>query len=279
MKYFEPASIEEAVGLLNSEEDARCVSGGATLVAMMNADLLSPSALIGLRNISELKGITKIDRSLRIGAMTTHASIEKSNLFEAASSVINRAAQQIAHPPVRNMGTIGGSISHADPAADFPTALLAADASIEVHGPSGIRQIPAGEFFIDYYETARADNEIVSAIIVPFGPAIARGEHVKVARVDGDYATAVVSLVLAMEKDVCNYARIAVGAVASTPLHLDEADAVLCGSNLSPDHIAKAAQLLVQAADPIDDVRGSAEYRRMLIPRLLKRAIYNLQSA
>jgi aerobic carbon-monoxide dehydrogenase medium subunit len=279
MKYFEPASIEEALNLLNSEEDARCVSGGATLVAMMNADLLSPSALIGLRNISKLEGITKIDQGLRIGAMTTHATIAQSELFEAASSVINRAAQQIAHPPIRNMGTIGGSISHADPAADFPTSLLAADATIEVHGTNGIRQIPAGDFFIDYYETAAADNEIVSAIIVPFGPLKARGEHVKVARVDGDFATVAVSLVLAMEKDVCNYARIAVGAVASTPLHLDEADALLCGSNLSADSIAKAANLLVKAADPIDDVRGSAEYRRLLIPRLLKRAINNLQPA
>jgi len=209
--------------------------------------------------------------------MTTHASIAKSTMFEAGTSVINRAAQQIAHPPIRNMGTIGGSISHADPAADFPTALLAANASIEVQGRDGPRQIPAGEFFIGYYETAVSDNEIVTAILVPAGPENADGEHVKVTRVDGDFATVSVSLVLAIENDLCSFARIAVGAVASTPLHLDKADAVLSGSALSEDDIAKAAAILVEASDPIDDVRGSAEYRRALIPRLLKRAVNQIQ--
>ena len=277
MKYFEPSSIDEAIAILAREENARCVSGGATLVAMMNADLIAPAALVGLRCVNGLEGISKNGEGLRVGAMTTHASIAKSTMFEAGTSVINRAAQQIAHPPIRNMGTIGGSISHADPAADFPTALLAANASIEVQGPDGPRQIPAHEFFIGYYETAVSDNEIVTAILVPAGPENADGEHVKVTRVDGDFATVSVSLVLAIENDLCSFARIAVGAVASTPLHLDKADAVLSGSALSEDNIAKAAAILVEASDPIDDVRGSAEYRRALIPRLLKRAVNQIQ--
>ena len=279
MKYFEPTSIDEAVAILASEDDARCVAGGATLVAMMNADLLSPSALVGLRRIDELEGITKTEEGLRIGAMTTHASIAKSDLFEAGMSVIHRAANQIAHPPVRNMGTIGGSISHADPAADFPTALIAANASIEIRGENGPRLIHADDFFLGYYETAVAENEIVSAVLVPAGPANARGEHVKVTRVDGDFATASVSLVLTIDNDKCTYARIAVGAVAATPLHLDEADAVLTDSALEADIIAKAGAILVSASDPIDDVRGSANYRRTLIPRLLKRAVSNIQAA
>ncbi|MFT5132574.1 MAG: carbon-monoxide dehydrogenase medium subunit, partial [Gammaproteobacteria bacterium] len=238
MKYFEPTSIDEAVAILAREEDARCVSGGATLVAMMNADLLSPGTLVGLRRVSGLTGITKTDEGLRIGAMTTHATIALSTLFDAGTSVINRAANQIAHPPIRNMGTIGGSISHADPAADFPTALLAANATIEVTGPNGPRHIPVDDFFLGYYETAVGENEIVSAILVPWGPAEASGEHVKVTRVDGDFATVSVSLVLAVDKNNCTYARIAVGAVAATPLHLDEADAVLTGSTLSSEDIA-----------------------------------------
>ncbi|MCZ6796875.1 MAG: xanthine dehydrogenase family protein subunit M [Gammaproteobacteria bacterium] len=273
MKYFEPTSINEAVAILAREDDARCVSGGATLVAMMNADLLSPSTLVGLRRVSGIEGITRTEEGLRIGAMTTHASIAKSDLFDAGMVVINRAANQIAHPPIRNIGTIGGSISHADPAADFPTALIAANASIEVNGLDGQRQIPADAFFLGYYETAVGENEIVTAIIVPIGPANARGEHVKVTRVDGDFATVSVSLVLAVDNNLCTYARIAVGAVAATPLHLDEADAVLTGSALDANDIAEAAAILVKAADPIDDVRGSANYRRALIPRLLKRAV------
>jgi len=278
MKYFEPTSIDEAISILAREEDARCIAGGATLVAMMNADLLTPSALVALRRISELEGITKNDQGLRIGAMTTHATIAKSTLFEAGMSVISRAASQIAHPPIRNMGTIGGSISHADPAADFPTALIAANATVEVAAEGGRRHIPAGDFFVNYYETALTGHEIVTAILVPFGPANAKAEHVKVTRVDGDFATVSVSLVLAVNKGKCNYARIAVGAVAATPLHRDEADAVFTGSELNADDIASAADILVRAADPIDDVRGSADYRRALMPRLLKRAVHQIKA-
>lgn len=278
MKYFEPTSIDEAVAILAREDDARCVAGGASLVAMMNADLLSPSALVGLRRVSGIEGITSSDEGLRIGAMTSHATIARSDLFTAGTAVIHRAANQIAHPPIRNMGTIGGSISHADPAADFPTALIAANASIEVSGLDGQRQVPANEFFLGYYETAVGENEIVSAILVPNGPANASGEHVKVTRVDGDFATVSVSLVLATDNNKCSYVRIAVGAVAPTPLHLDEADAVLTGSALDANAISKAAAILVEASDPIDDMRGSADYRRALIPRLLKRAVSHLHT-
>ena len=277
MKYFEPSSVEEALAILEREEDACCVAGGASLVAMMNADLLSPSALVGLRGIESIEGIQATGDGLRIGAMTSHANIVRSELFTAGMTVIQRAASQIAHPPIRNMGTIGGSISHADPAADFSCALLAANAQIDVQGPNGERQIPVDSFFRDYYETALNDNEIVTAINVPRGPENALGEHLKVVRVDGDYATVALSLVMAMDKDTCSYARIAAGAVAATPIHLDEADAALVDSGLEQADIETAAALLVEASDPIDDVRGSAEYRRKLIPRLLSRAVSKLR--
>lgn len=276
MKYFEPTSVAEAISILAREDNAHCVAGGATLVAMMNADLLSPSALVGLRCINEIKGITQTGDGLRIGAMTTHASIASSDSFKAGQLVIRKAANQIAHPPIRNMGTIGGSISHADPAADFPSALIAANASIEISAKDDRRLVKADEFFHGYYETAVADNEIVTAITIPAGPGNARGEHIKVTRVDGDYATASVSLVLAVENGKCSHARIALGAVAATPLHLVEADAMLLGSTLSEDDIARAAAVLAEAADPIDDVRGSASYRLKLIPRLLKRAVISI---
>ena len=278
MRYLEPASIDEALAILASEDDARCVAGGATLVAMMNADLLSPGLLIGLRGIKELQGISENDSGLRIGAMTTHETIANSTLFRSGLELIPRAARQIAHPPVRRMGTIGGSISHADPAADFPTALVATNASIEISSTKGSRLVAAKEFFLGYYETATAEDEIVSAIVLPHGPAAAKGDHVKVNRVDGDYATVSVSLVLEMQNHLCSYARIAVGAVAATSLHLDEADAALSGTALTEEDISRAAALLVEAADPIDDMRGSADYRRKLIPRLLARAVANLAS-
>ena len=276
MKYVEPTSIEEALAFLGEEEDARCIAGGATLVAMMNADLVSPPRLVGLRLIDELEGINRTDDGIRIGAMTRHETIANSDMFENGLSVVTRAASQIAHPPIRRMGTIGGSISHADPAADFPCALVAANASVEICGADGRRVVPADDFFLGYYETATGENELVSAILLPNCPENTSGEHVKVARVDGDYATVAVSLVLGMENDTCTCARIAVGAVAGQPLHSDEADNKLLGSTLSENDINEAGAILAEAADPVNDVRGTADYRRRLIPRLLKRAVNNL---
>ena len=278
MKYVEPTSLSEALGFLAGDDEARCLAGGATLVAMLNADLVEPSTLIGLRRIDELAGITVTGDQLRIGAMTTHAQVAVDDRLTGNAAVVRDAARQIAHPAIRNMGTIGGAICHADPNADFPGALVAANAVLEAVGTSGSRHIPAAEFFLDYLETALEEDEILSAVIVPVDPAGAMGKHLKFSRTHGDYATISISLVLVRDAGACSYARVAVGSAGPTPLHLDEADAILTGSALSEDTIKQAGSKLVEAADPADDVRGSAEYRRMIIPGLLQRAVNELQA-
>jgi len=269
----EPTSVREVLDELARDEDARCLAGGATLVAMMNADLLAPSALIGLRQLTDLKGITIDNGRVRIGAMTTHSEIAKEMSLSGAAAVVRDAAGQIAHPAIRNMGTIGGSICHADPAADFAPALVAANASVEAVGTGGTREIPISEFFLDYFETALNRDEILTAVIVPLAPEAAVGRHLKFARVEGDYATVSISVVVQLSGKECTYARVAAGSVGPIPVHLEEADAVLTGSKLSQADVNKAGELLAQASDPVDDVRGSAAYRRLLIPRLLGRAI------
>ena len=273
MKYIEPASLSEALEILSADDEARCLAGGATLVAMLNADLVEPSTLIGLRRIDELAGITASGDHIRIGAMTTHTQIAADDRLRGNAAVVRDAAGQIAHPAVRNMGTIGGAVCHADPNADFPGALVAADAVLEAAGPSGARQIPAGEFFLDYLETSLEEDEILSAVLVPVEPAGARGRHLKFSRTHGDYATISVSLVLAVDGGACSYARVAVGSAGPAPIHLDEVDSLLTGSALSQEVIQQAGRKLMEAADPVDDVRGSAEYRRMIIPGLLQRAV------
>ena len=277
MKYIEPASLSEALEILSADDEARCLAGGATLVAMLNADLVEPSTLIGLRRIDELAGITVTGDHIRIGAMTTHTQIAGDDRLTGNAAVIRDAARQIAHPAVRNMGTIGGAVCHADPNADFPGALVAADAVLEAAGQSGRRQIPAGEFFLDYLETSLEEGEILSAVLVPVEPADAGGRHLKFSRTHGDYATVSISLVLVMNNGACGYARVAVGSAGPSPVHLDEVDAILTGSDLSEETVEQAGRKLVEAADPVDDVRGGAEYRRMIIPGLLQRAVDELR--
>ena len=279
MKYVEPTSLSEALEILAGDDEARCLAGGATLVAMLNADLVEPSTLIGLRRIDELAGITAIGDQVRIGAITTHTQIAVDDRLAGNAAVVRDAARQIAHPAIRNMGTIGGAICHADPNADFPGALVAANAVLEVAGQSGTRQIPADEFFLDYLETTLEEDEILSAVMVPVEPAGAGARHLKFSRTHGDYATVSISLVLAMDAGACNYARVAVGSVGPTPLHLTEVDEILTGSDLAGETIRQAGRKLMEAADPVDDVRGSAEYRRMIIPGLLQRAVDELREA
>ena len=277
MKYIEPASLAEALEILSEDDEARCLAGGATLVAMLNADLVEPSTLIGLRRIDELAGITLTGDHIRIGAMTTHAQIAGDDRLTGNAAVVRDAARQIAHPAIRNMGTIGGAVCHADPNADFPGALVAANAVLEAAGQSGSRQIPIDDFFQDYLETSLEEYEILCAVLVPVDPADAGGRHLKFSRTHGDYATVSISLVLVMNNGACSYARVAVGSAGPAPVHLAEADAILAGSDLSAETIEQAGRKLMEAADPVDDVRGSAEYRRMIIPGLLQRAVDELR--
>lgn len=273
MKYLEPETLDEAIAALASADDARCLAGGATLVAMLNAELVDPAVLVGLRKIPALRGITPTASGIRIGAMTTHNEIASDQRLVGAMTMIRSAAGQIAHDAIRHVGTIGGSVAHADPSADWPTAITAADASIEIASASGTRSVSVDEFFLGYLQTAVQPGEIITAIDMPSGPEHARGHYLKFSRVDGDFATVSIALVLAMDGKRCEYIRFAAGAVGPKPIRVVAAEERLLGTELTDEDVAAAGELLVAESDPVDDVRGSSEYRRMLIPRLLKRAI------
>ena len=273
MRYHEPDSVAEVVARLQAEPDARCLAGGATLVAMMNADLVSPTALLGLRRVVEMHGISQLSEGLRIGAMTTHREVAAETRLEGPGRVVRRAAGQIAHPAIRNVGTIGGAICHGDPSTDLPAALVAAGAGIVIAGPGGDRVIDAEVFFVDYLETALAPAEIVTAVLVPQQPRGARSDYLKFSRVEGDYATVSVAVVLEFSGPVCVHARIALGACGPRPLRVPPAEARLVDSDLAPARLAEAGELLAAASAPLDDVRGSAGYRRRLITPLLSRAV------
>jgi carbon-monoxide dehydrogenase medium subunit len=278
MDLFLPQTIEEAVGLLVQHEGARCISGGATLVAMMNAGLVEPTALISLRQIPRLSGIAREgDGRVRIGAMTRHVDTATSKCFEDGQRVVPYAAVRIANRVVRNMGTMGGSISFADPAADYLAALTAAEATIDIASPEGGRSLPIDAFVTDWYTTALAPDEIVTSITVPAVPPGSIGHYEKLARVSGDFAIVSIAIMAKLEGDVCTFVRIAVGGCGPAPLRLREAEALLEGTSLSPALISEAGRMLVSISDPVDDVRASAEYRRTVLPRLLLKAISQVQ--
>jgi carbon-monoxide dehydrogenase medium subunit len=232
---------------------------------------------VSLAGIGELSAFERRDDgSVRIGAMRRHRQTAFESDLRDGHAVVSHAASQIANPPVRNMGTMGGSISFADPAADYPPALVAADARIEVAGVDGRREIPVEAFFLGWYETALEAGEIVTAVLLPPPASGSRGHYVKLCRVAGDFAIASIALNVSFDGARVRSIRIAVGGCAGGPVRVAAAEEMFAGAAPDAALVAAAGALLVEALDPVDDVRASAEYRRRVVPRLLGRAFADL---
>lgn len=272
--FHEPGTIAEAVAILARDPDARCLAGGQSLVAALNTRSFAAPALVSLQRIAELRGIRRaFDGSVVVGAMATHREVASATCFGAGLEIVPKAAANIAHPAIRTVGTIGGSICHADPAADYPGVLAACGAAVTLVSARGARELPASAFFVDFLTTAAEPDEIVTAITFPAMPAGTRGTYEKFCRSEGDFATVSVALILGMQDGRCTFARVALGGCGPAPVREPDAEAILLGSRLDDDDIRTAAELLCSRATPQGDVRGSAEYRLMLIPRLLVRAV------
>jgi aerobic carbon-monoxide dehydrogenase medium subunit len=272
--FHRPDTVEAAVSLLAGHAGSRCIAGGQTLVAMLNAGLLEAPVLIAVAGIAELNSISfRPNGTVRIGAAVSHRRVAVAWELGGSSAVIREAARVIAHPAIRNFGTIGGALAHADPAADYPAAVVAAGASIEIAGRNGRRTLPAQEFFLDYLTTVLEPGEMVTAVLVPDAKAGAAGHYLKFSRVDGDYAIVSIAVTLESEAGICSKASIALGGCGPKPVFDARANSILLGTKCETGIIGKAADILIEMSDPIDDVRASANYRRALIPRLLPRAI------
>jgi carbon-monoxide dehydrogenase medium subunit len=270
----QPETVEQVLALLAAEPEARALAGGQTLVAMLNAGLLDVPALISLRRVGTLKQFeAKPDGSVIIGAMLSHATLAREARLSGGHAVLRAAAGAIAHPAIRNFGTIGGAICHADPSADYPAVLVALDAAIAVVGAKGKRLIPAEDFFEGFLTTALEPGELAVAIHLPPPLKGACSHYEKLARVDGDFAVASLALVLLHDDARCTKIRVAVGGCGPRPVRDEAAERRLQGSHLEASAVAEAGALLAAACDPLDDVRASAAYRRRVVPVLLKRAI------
>ncbi len=267
---------DEAFALLSGTDGAaRVLAGGQSLVASLNLRLSGPDLLVDIGRIALWKGIRRTERGLRIGALTTHAEIEHSPLVAETAPLLAAAAPFIAHPGIRNCGTIGGSACLADPAAEWPACLVALGAEMIVQNPAGTRAIPARSFFRDVYETALKSGEILTAIEVPAGEP---GEvHVfdEFARRPGDFAMAGLAMVARFEGPRIAALKLGFLGLGPTPLFAERFAASCIGLSVDEARVA-AANGLAEELEPADDHHASAEYRlrlaEVLTRRLLSRA-------
>jgi carbon-monoxide dehydrogenase medium subunit len=272
--YHRARSAGEAVSLLAElGDDAKLLAGGQSLVAMMNFRLARPAALVDISRLAELRYVRADDGGLRIGALALHRDLERLTDpgLLAGFGMLPRAARHIGHYAIRAAGTFGGSIAHADPAAEWCMAALLFDAQIVALGPGGERLIPVGSFFQGFLETGLRPDEMIIEVRLPAprpGAAIC-----EFARRHGDFAIVAVAAAVDSDGGACRDARVVLGGVGGTVQRAAGAEATLIGSGLGADVIAAAAQEAAAGTDPPGDIHGSAEYRRHLIQVLAARAI------
>ncbi len=273
-RYVRAHTLEEAVLVLSREGgDAKVLAGGQSLVPMLNFRLAHPSALIDINRIPDLDAITEETGAIRIGALTRHYAVESSPLIAEKLPLIAAAAKHVAHVTIRNRGTFGGSISHHDPAAEWPLVCRLFDAEISTTRATGGRTLAAKDFFVSYLTTALAEDEIVTGVRIP-QPLDGTGwGFEEMSRRLGDFALAAVGVLMTMQKGVCRQARIAMAGVGSTPLRASGAETLLLGQTINDEAIATAAAHAATECDPPTDIHASAELRRHLVSVLAQRAL------
>jgi aerobic carbon-monoxide dehydrogenase medium subunit len=273
--YHRPTSLEEAIGLLAGDGDTRPLAGGHSLLPLMKLRLAQPSALVDLGRIPGLDGIELDGAELRIGALATHASVAVSELVRERCHVLALTADGIGDRQVRNRGTIGGSLAHADPGADYPTVLTALAATVVLQGADGEREVAADEFFTGVFTTALRSGELVTAVRVPVVDAGTGAVYEKHRHPASGYAVAGVAAVVKVESGKCAEARLVIGGVTGTPVHASEAEQVMIGiAPVDEERIAAAAEKVPSAlSSALADTYASSEYRVHLAQVLAKRAI------
>jgi carbon-monoxide dehydrogenase medium subunit len=267
--YAAPTTLEEAIGLLGSHEDAKLLAGGHSLVPLMKLRLAAPAVLVDLRRVPGLRGVQRENGSWRIGAMTRHADLqERSDL-----GVIAGAASRIADQQVRNRGTIGGSLAHGDPAGDLPAVLLTLEGSVTATGPDGTREIAAADLFQDYLTTAVAEDEVLTEVRIPALEGWTHG-YQKFTRRSEDWAmVGVCALVQKTPDGSCQDVRVGLTNMGSTPLRARAVEDALRGGALDAAGIDAAAAHADAGTQPAADLNATTEYKRHLARVLTARAL------
>ena len=272
-EYHRPKSVDEAVKLLHEVKGARVLAGGHSLLPAMKLRLSSPTALIDISRIPDLKGIRVVNGSVQIGALTTHAEIAASPDVRRACPVLAEAAGNIGDTQVRNRGTIGGSLAHADPGADYPTLMLLLGARFSV-ADGRPREIAAEHFFVDLFTTSLAPGELLTWVSIPAIPAGAKAVYLKHRHPASSFAVVGVAALASVKDGKCADVRIAIGGAASTPVRASSAEKMLNGREPSEENIARAAEAVREAIrHPLGDTYASADFRVHLATVMTKRAL------
>ena len=312
--YHKASSVAEAIQLLEANPDAKLLAGGHSLIPLMKLRLARPTAVIDIGGVASLKGISVNDNSIRIGALTTHGEIASSHDVRHGNPLMAEVAGGIGDPQVRNRGTIGGNIAHADPATDWGTVLTALEATIEVQGPGGTRSIAVSDFFQGAFATALAPSEVVTAVQVPVlsshlhngghghehgqehghdhghehdhdhghGNEVANvhgqlGEYAKMSHPASFYPVVGGAVVISVEDGRCTAARVAVGGLVPSPVRSPSVEQALVGQELTVANISAAVDHLPEdlGSDVIGDVYASADFRTRVAPVEVKHALYH----
>jgi aerobic carbon-monoxide dehydrogenase medium subunit len=276
IEYHRASSVAEAISLLNQNDGSKLLAGGHSLIPAMKLRLSQPGLLIDIGHLDELKSIIVTRNSgLKIGALATHAEIAASNDVQAFCPALASATGMVGDQQVRNWGTIGGNLAHADPASDPPTVILACNGTIDVEGPGGTRTINAEDFFVDLFTTALEPGEIITSIYLP-NLQNAKSAYVKLSHPASRYAVVGVCAVLEMNGSTCTSARVAVGGATSRVVRSPGAESALAGSSLDDAALNAAAAAVKSDVEAflIGDVSYPEDYRQAMVGVYLKRAVH-----
>jgi CO/xanthine dehydrogenase FAD-binding subunit len=275
-EYVRPRTLDQALSVLAEHgADAKPLAGGQNLIPAMNFRLATPSVLVDLNGLDELSYIDDGAGELRIGGMTRQRAVERSALVQGRFPLVTETMPHIAHPAIRNRGTIGGSLAHADPAAELPAVMVALNATIALTSKSGGRAVPAAEFFVGLFSTAIQPGELLTQIRIPPAPPRSGFAFLEISRRHGDFALAGVAATVELDDaGRCAGARIALFSVGDRPMLAEEANRTLIGQTPSAGVIRAAADAAAtRDIDPPSDIHASARYRRQLVNVLTRRAL------
>lgn len=281
-EYVRPTSVQAAIDALHEGgPGAKALAGGQSLIPALNFRLSQPSLLVDLAGLDTLRGIrSDDDGGLTIGAMTRQRTIERSGVVRELAPLVSETMALVAHPQIRNRGTFGGSLAHADPAAELPAVMLALDATFCLHGPAGSRRIPARDFYVGLFETALAPDELLVEIEIPGRHPDSRFAVEEVSRRHGDFALAGVAIALTPARDGSTAdAAIALFSVGDRPTLSKAGSDALRDRPLDAAAIAEAAEATAETLDPPGDIHASSAYRRHLVRVLTRRALERVHRA
>ena len=272
-EYISVRTTDEAINQLAKHQTAKILAGGQSLTPMLNFRLVHPDMLIDINPIKELDYIRENNGGMSIGALTRHRAIESSKLVREKLPILAAAAAEVGHLAIRTRGTFGGSLAHADPAAEFPMIALLLDAEIKARSAKGQRSIKSKDFLVSYLQSAVADGELVTEVYIPGLPAHTGWGFHELCRRPGDFALAAVAAIVTMNAGKCADVRLSMAGVGATALRAPAAEALLKGKAPDAALLKQVGQKAGEEADPSNDVHASSDFRRHLVVELTQRAL------